>query len=165
MAIFKAVELRKIEKKYSEGISSVAIVDIFARKKERFSEPTLRKYIQLGLLPKSKRIGSRGRHRGSAGLYPVNVVRLIARIKNELDKGATLEEIRLGTVGLSGEIATLERVYKSVHVRFHEAIKAQRIGQQGLRKVLGQDKKRMQKQLAVLKGLATKIDTPNIYDQ
>ena len=164
MAIFKAAELRKIEKKYQDGISSAALVDLFARKKERFSEPTLRKYVQLGLLPKSKRIGTRGRHRGSAGLYPVTVVRQIAKIKHELDKGATLEEIRLGTVGLAGEIATLERVYRNVQSRFIEAIKVQRVGQQSFRKSLGQDKKRMQKQLAALKGLASKLDTPRLYD-
>jgi len=164
MGIFKLAEIKRIEKKYNSGISSSAVVELFTRKKERFSEPTLRKYVQLGLLPKSKRIGTRGRHRGSAGLYPVGVVRQIAKIKEELDKGATLEEIRLGTVGLAGEIATLERTYKVVHARFQEAIKVQRGGQAGFRRTLGEDKKRMQKQLSTLKGLAAKLNKPSLYD-
>ncbi len=123
MAILSGTEIKKLQKKYDEGVPSSALVTIFGRKGERFSEATLRKYVQLGLLPKSTRVGTRGRHRGSSGRYPVSVLRLINSIKSELDAGKTLEEIRLGPVGLSGVVDTLERAVNDAHARFVEAIK------------------------------------------
>ncbi len=60
MSTLQNSELRRIETKYPEGISSAAVVKIFQQKGERFSEATLRKYVQLGLLPTSRRVGIRG---------------------------------------------------------------------------------------------------------
>ena len=34
----------------------------------KFSEATLRKYVQLGLLPRSVRVGRKGKHQGSQGI-------------------------------------------------------------------------------------------------
>ena len=124
MASLTTNELRSIEKQHAQGITSTAIVDIFQRKGERFSEATLRKYVQLGLLPKSRRVGIRGKHRRSSGLYPVVIVRLISEIKKELDKGATLEGIRVSRVGLNSELQVLERATKLVADRFNEAVSA-----------------------------------------
>ena len=45
----------------------------------RLSEATFRKYVQAGLLPRSKRVGRKGKHRGSQGLYPVEAVRRIGK--------------------------------------------------------------------------------------
>jgi hypothetical protein len=109
MGALTTTELRRIEHKFEAGIRSGAVVEIFQGKGHRFSEASLRKYVQLGLLPKSRRVGIRGRHRGSSGLYPVTVVRLINDIKLALDKGATLEEVRFGIVGLASEIDVLSR--------------------------------------------------------
>ncbi|MEM6733022.1 MAG: hypothetical protein AAF658_15805, partial [Myxococcota bacterium] len=66
MALLSEGELRKLEKKYPTGISSADLVSAFSARGERFSEATLRKYVQLGLLPRSQRIGTQGRHRGSS---------------------------------------------------------------------------------------------------
>ena len=85
MALLSATELRRVERDHEDGISSADIVELFSSKGERFSEATLRKYVQLGLLPMSRRVGIRGRHRGSSGLYPVVVVRLINEIKKALE--------------------------------------------------------------------------------
>jgi DNA-binding transcriptional MerR regulator len=115
-------ELRRIERQYADGIKSSAVVDIFQGKGHRFSEATLRKYVQLGLLPKSRRVGVRGRHRGSSGLYPVSIVRVVNEIKAALDRGATLDEVRLGTVGLASEVLVLRRAGESVLARFVEAL-------------------------------------------
>ncbi len=121
MTFLSANELRRIERQFAEGIRSAAIVEIFQAKGYRFSEATLRKYVQLGLLPKSKRVGVRGRHRGSSGIYPVGIVRLVNDIKEALDKGATLEEVRLGDVGLTSELEVLRTKTLEVMSRFDEA--------------------------------------------
>lgn len=121
MPQLSTAELRQIERQYADGIKSAAIIEIFQSKGHRFSEATLRKYVQLGLLPRSRRVGLRGRNRGSSGLYPVCIVRLVNEIKAALDRGATLEQVRLG-VGLSSELQTLVVCGGSVMSRFDEAI-------------------------------------------
>lgn len=122
MSTLTPVDLKKVEKQYEAGIGSAAVVELFKQKGERFSEATLRKYVQLGLLPKSRRVGERGRNRGSRGVYPPEIVRLINDIKASLDAGATLDEIRLSKVGLAGEVDGLMRVTGDVVQRFEEAI-------------------------------------------
>src|SRR5687767_9039441 len=109
MSLLSVAEVKRIEGKHAEGISSADAVQVFVQKGERFSEATLRKYVQLGLLPKSRRVGARGRHRGSSGRYPVAIVRIINEVKKALEHGATLEEIRLSRVGLVGEVESLQR--------------------------------------------------------
>lgn len=121
MTLFTDVELKRLERKHAAGISSRAIVAAFQTKGARFSEATLRKYVQLGLLPKSQRVGSRGRHKGSTGLYPVMIVRLVNDIKSALDGGATLEEVRVGRVALEGEVDALRIANVRTLDRFREA--------------------------------------------
>ena len=122
MSLLTDNELKRIEKRFAEGIGSADVVQTFQGKGERFSEATLRKYVQLGLLPKSRRVGSRGRHKGSTGLYPVEVVRQINDIKRALSKGATLGEIRVSRVALRGEIQGLERASGELLAHFDEAV-------------------------------------------
>jgi len=64
-------ELARIESEFARGLSAGAIVEIFRPKGVRLSEATFRKYVQTGLLPRSRRVGRKGKHRGSHGLYPV----------------------------------------------------------------------------------------------
>src|SRR5688572_14330462 len=73
--------LSNIEKESAAGLTSAEILDLFARHAIPLSEATLRKYVQLGLLPRSIRVGRKGKHQGSQGVYPVNVVRQILTIK------------------------------------------------------------------------------------
>lgn len=63
-------ELDEIERQSPAGLTSRQIVDLFTARGIRFSEATLRKYVQLGLLPRSVRIGRKGKHRGSCGSIP-----------------------------------------------------------------------------------------------
>ncbi len=156
-------ELRRVEQKYAGGIGSSAVVEIFQQKGHRFSEATLRKYVQLGLLPKSRRVGTRGRHRGSSGLYPVSIVRLIHDIKQALDHGATLEEVRYGTVALASEVDTLARTSSEVLGRFEEAIGRQedKKRQVALRRATAQSKKALERQLKQLYKLATQVARRN----
>lgn len=60
---------------------------------EPLSEATLRKYVQLGLLPRSRRVGQKGKHRGSRGIYPVEVIRRIDEIRRAMGQGETLETL------------------------------------------------------------------------
>ncbi len=109
MALLTESEIKRVESKYSEGISSAAVVKTFRAKGARFSEATLRKYVQLGLLPTSRRIGIKGKHRGSSGLYPVAIVRLANSIKQALEAGHSLQSIAGGTIGLQGDLHGLQR--------------------------------------------------------
>jgi DNA-binding transcriptional MerR regulator len=109
MALLTNAELKRIETKHVDGIASGQVVKIFQAKKERFSEATLRKYVQLGLLPTSRRVGIQGRHRGSSGLYPTGVVRLVNEIKRSLEEGMSLDSIRNGPLGLQCELQQLQR--------------------------------------------------------
>ena len=65
-------EIERVERERSAGISSGEVVRLFEGKGARLSAATFRKYVQLGLLPRSRRVGRKGKHTGSAGLYPVS---------------------------------------------------------------------------------------------
>ncbi len=93
-AVLKDEELRAIEGTYAEGISAVQIVDVFTSRGIKFSEASFRKYVQQGLLPRSRRVGRKGKHRGSMGVYPAKTVRRINDVKALMADGYTIEEIQ-----------------------------------------------------------------------
>jgi hypothetical protein len=72
----------------------VQIVDVFTSRGIKFSEASFRKYVQQGLLPRSKRVGRKGKHRGSLGVYPAKTVRRINDVKKLMADGHTIEEIQ-----------------------------------------------------------------------
>jgi DNA-binding transcriptional MerR regulator len=92
--LLPASEIERLERERAAGISSRDVVRLFEEKGARLSAATFRKYVQAGLLPRSRRVGRKGKHAGSTGLYPVSVVRRIALIKRMMAAGLTLEEIR-----------------------------------------------------------------------
>jgi len=87
-------DLMEVERAHPQGITSAQIIQIFQSRGIRFSEATFRKYVQLGLLPRSRRVGSKGKHRGSRGLYPCATVRRINAIKTLMAENLTIEEIQ-----------------------------------------------------------------------
>jgi len=87
-------ELRAIEGAYPDGITAVQIVDAFLSRGIKFSEASFRKYVQQGLLPRSRRVGRKGKHRGSLGVYPSKTVRRINAVKQLMVDGYTIEEIK-----------------------------------------------------------------------
>jgi DNA-binding transcriptional MerR regulator len=109
MELLHPNELMQIEAEFDRGLSAGAIVEIFRPKGVRLSEATFRKYVQAGLLPRSRRVGRKGKHRGSHGLYPVESVRRINAIKKMMAAGLTLEEIRRSFVGVKNHIDEVER--------------------------------------------------------
>jgi DNA-binding transcriptional MerR regulator len=93
-ALLKEEDLRAIEGTYPDGITAVQIVDVFTSRGIKFSEASFRKYVQQGLLPRSRRVGRKGKHRGSLGVYPAKTVRRINAVKQLMVDGYTIEEIQ-----------------------------------------------------------------------
>ena len=91
--LFSPRELEEIERKWPQGVPAQEVIGLFQGRGVKLSEATFRKYVQLGLLPTSRRVGSKGKHRGSKGVYPVSVVRRINLIKSMMAQDMTLEEI------------------------------------------------------------------------
>jgi hypothetical protein len=65
--------------------------------------------VQLGLLPRSKRVGQKGKHQGSRGLYPVRAIRQLLRIKEMMAESYTIEEIRRDFLFVRTDIEQLEQ--------------------------------------------------------
>jgi DNA-binding transcriptional MerR regulator len=102
-------EIARVEREQARGITSREVVRLFAARGARFSEATFRKYVQAGLLPRSRRVGRKGKHTGSTGLYPVAVVRRIDLIKRMMAEGLTLEQIRESFVTMKGRLEDVEQ--------------------------------------------------------
>jgi DNA-binding transcriptional MerR regulator len=102
-------ELGRVERERSGGITSSEVVRLFEARGARLSASTFRKYVQLGLLPRSRRVGRKGKHAGSTGLYPVAVVRRIALIKRMMAEGYTVEDIRGSFVILRNRLEDVEQ--------------------------------------------------------
>lgn len=90
----------------------------------RLSEPTFRKYVQLGLLPRSRRVGRKGKHQGSVGVYPAAVVRRINLVKAMMSEGLTLQDIRRSFLFFKNEIDALERVLEDLFRGFERELDA-----------------------------------------
>lgn len=114
-------ELDRIEREHANGISSSDILDVFASHHIKFSEATLRKYVQIGLLPRSVRVGRKGKHQGSQGMYPSRVVRQIQRIKEMMGQDYTIEEIQREFLFVRGDIEELERILATIFDVLREA--------------------------------------------
>jgi len=106
--------LNEIESEHSDGITSAALLGFFVEQKIRFGEATLRKWVQLGLLPRSVRVGQKGKHQGSKGKYPVRVIRQILRIKELMARNLTIEEIQRQFLFVRGDIEQLEQTLDKI---------------------------------------------------
>ena len=115
-------QLRKVEAEHAEGLSSAELVAVFAEHQVPFSEATLRKYVQLGLVPRSRRVGRKGKHRGSRGIYPVRAVRRINTIKRLMAEQYTIEEIKERFFAFKDHIETVEEALGELLRRFEERI-------------------------------------------
>src|SRR5512141_2751069 len=101
-------EIARVEREHADGITSGQVVTIFEARGARLSAATFRKYVQMGLLPRSRRVGRKGKHTGSTGLYPVRVVRRIDLIKRMMAEGLTLEDVRDSFVALRHRLDDVE---------------------------------------------------------
>src|SRR5512137_1647751 len=107
-------EIGRLERERAGGITSREVVRIFESRGARLSESTFRKYVQVGLLPRSRRVGRKGKHTGSTGLYPVEVVHRINLIKRMMAEGMTLEDIRGSFVALRNRLDDVQVGFASL---------------------------------------------------
>ncbi len=106
--------LARIEREHPEGLTSQQILAFLEAAQVSFSEASLRKYVQLGLLPRSVRVGRKGKHQGSQGFYPASVVRQIVHIRAMMAQNYTIEQIQKEFLFVRGEIEELERLLSKV---------------------------------------------------
>lgn len=117
-------ELAEVERAHPAGMTVQQIVEAFSARGEKLTEATFRKYVQLGLLPRSVRVGRKGKNRGSLGLYPASVIRQIDAVRRLMSQGYTMEEIQREFLFIRGDIEELsrklDRIWQSVEVALGE---------------------------------------------
>jgi hypothetical protein len=102
--------LCEIEQQCPGGLTAAQIIEAFVRRGIHLSEATFRKYVQLGLLGRSRRIGRKGKHQGSLGVYPTTTVRRVNAIKQMMAAHYTIEDIQRSFLRFTEEIEALQRV-------------------------------------------------------
>jgi DNA-binding transcriptional MerR regulator len=153
-------ELDEIERSWPEGLTSRQIVDLFETRGIRFSEATLRKYVQLGLLPRSVRVGRKGKHRGSCGLYPANVVRRVNLVKGMMAEDLTIEQIQKSFVRFKDEIDGIEKKLRELITGFERqartpALEAER--RRDLEREIGEAKRAAGELVRRISGLEVRL--------
>jgi len=128
-------ELDEIERAWPDGMTSRQIVDVFETRGIRFSEATLRKYVQLGLLPRSVRVGRKGKHRGSCGLYPSHVIRRVNVVKGMMAEDRTIEEIQRSFARFKDDIESVEKHLRELISGFEREAKAPNVAADGRREL------------------------------
>jgi len=118
--------LQKLEHDRPNGITSAEILAVFEEHGLKLSEATFRKYVQVGLLPRSVRVGRKGKHQGSQGLYPANIVRRILAIKQMMAENLTMEEIQREFLFVRGDIEELERKLDDIFSTLKQAARSSR---------------------------------------
>jgi DNA-binding transcriptional MerR regulator len=162
-ALLEDRELREVEETYREGISAVQIVEIFASRGLRFSEATFRKYVQQGLLPRSRRVGRKGKHRGSMGVYPAKTVRRINAIKRLMADGYTIEEIQEQFLRYTDVIETLEEGLGEIFGRFEGELSSPRFddkARRSLKKEIREAQKTADELMRRIGGLSERVSQP-----
>jgi len=106
--------LQAFERAHPQGLAISQIVEAFVAQGAPLTEATFRKYVQLGLLPRSVRVGRKGKHRGSQGLYPATVVRRIDAIRRLMSQGYTIDEIQREFFFVRGDVEELSRNLEKV---------------------------------------------------
>jgi hypothetical protein len=116
-------ELGAIESTYVEGITAVQIVEVFTSRGVKFSEASFRKYVQQGLLPRSRRVGRKGKHRGSLGVYPAKTIRRINAVKQLMTDGHTIEEIQADFLQFTDLVENLGEGFAELFTRLERGAK------------------------------------------
>ncbi len=118
-------QIRDIEANSPDGLSSQQLVAVFEDAGIKFSEANLRRYVQLGLVPRSRRVGQKGKHLGSHGVYPIRAVRRINTIKKLMGERYTIEEIQAKFLTFKDSIETLDEALEELLSAFTAKIDAE----------------------------------------
>ncbi len=122
--LFHDNELEQIEQMNTDGLSLAQVLELFADRGFHLSEATFRKYVQLGLLGRSRRIGRKGKHQGSMGLYPSTTIRRINTIRQMMAASYTIEDIQRSFLRFANELETLEQGFSSLFEGFEQELQA-----------------------------------------
>ena len=122
--ILTLAEVRAVEDAHPDGLTAVQIVDAFVRRGLRFSEASFRKYVQVGLLPRSRRVGRKGKHKGSLGLYPAKTIRRINEVKRLMGEGYTIDEIGAQFLHFTDLIENLDEAVSELCSELDDAVTA-----------------------------------------
>ena len=123
MTDIEETELQQLEREHAAGMTSADILEYFRSHGISFGEATLRKYVQLGLLPRSVRVGRKGKHQGSQGVYPVAVVRQIVRIKGMMAQSYTIDQIQKQFLFIRNDIEQLEQALRRIFCKLDDMLK------------------------------------------
>lgn len=118
-------QIREVEAENPEGLSSQQLVAVFEDAGVKFSEANLRRYVQLGLVPRSRRVGQKGKHLGSHGVYPIRAVRRINTIKKLMAERYTIEEIQAKFLTFKDSIETLDEALDELLSAFEAKIEGE----------------------------------------
>ena len=132
-------DLQQLEARYAEGVSSAQVVEAFVSRGVKLSEATFRKYVQVGLLPRSRRVGTKGKHKGSRGVYPVGTLRQLNEVKRMMALDYTIEEIRKQFAFVETEMEELHRLLSRIMGKLEESMAAKdadSIGAVGARRLI-----------------------------
>lgn len=114
-------KLASFERAHPRGVTVQQIIDTVGA---ALTEATFRKYVQLGLLPRSVRVGRKGKSRGSQGLYPATVVRRIDAVRRLMGQGYTIDQIQREFLFVRGELEELGRILDRLYVGLERALEA-----------------------------------------
>jgi hypothetical protein len=120
---FSEPELVELEARYPDGLTTQDVVELISARGERLSEATFRKYVQLGLLPRSVRVGRKGKHRGSQGRYPASVIRQIDAVRTLMGRGYTIQDIQRELLSLRTDIDAVGRQLAQVLANMDHALR------------------------------------------
>jgi hypothetical protein len=120
----EADEFERLETTNPHGVSAAQIVDFFAPRGVKLAQATFRKYVQLGLLPRSVRVGRKGKHRGSCGLYPSLVIRRVNTVKGMMAEDRTIEEIQRSFARFTDDIDSVQKELRELIAGFEREAKA-----------------------------------------
>ena len=150
-------ELEQIEQRFQDGVTSTQLFELLGVLGVKLSEPTFRKYVQLGLLPRSKRVGQKGKHKGSQGIYPVSTIRRILEIKTLMEEDLTLEDIASRVLRFRSQLEQLEETLENLVTAFLEELRRQSVSEEG-RRSLAKEIEQLERMGGDLLARATSIE-------
>jgi len=157
-------ELRQIEKDFADGMTAVQIVHIFGAGGGRFSRARLGKNVRPGWVGRSRRVGRKGLHQGSLGLYPATTVRRINGIKRLMAENYTIEAIQKQFLRYRDEIEIIERGLETVLLGFEEDLGAPHFDaetKKSLKKELAEARLRAEELLKRIEGIERRVIEPH----
>jgi chromosome segregation ATPase len=81
------------------------------------------------------RIGRKGKHRGSCGVYPANVIRRVNAVKGMMAEDRTIEEIQKSFARFKDEIDTVEKDLRDLIASFEREAKGPSLDVDGRREL------------------------------